>query len=119
MDEITPLITKIQAKHWLRLKPSPWVLYPALLVLGFAIGMIQGPSVQFIMDITCDRIDSTKVASRPREQCNSDPQVQASVSNLLMIMQLVCSITGYYQKYISICQARVVALTDVYVPYTT
>jgi hypothetical protein len=99
MDEITPLIGKVQRNHWLRIKPSPWVLYPALLLLGCILGMLQGPTVQFIIDVMCERIDSAKIATRPREQCNNDPEVQASSSSLLMWIQVVSSIIGYCQKF--------------------
>jgi hypothetical protein len=68
MNETTPLVTKKEQKHWLGIKPTPWVL--------------------------CQRMDTANTASRSREECNADPVVQAASSTLLMQMEVVASIVG-------------------------
>ncbi|KAI8579984.1 hypothetical protein K450DRAFT_240036 [Umbelopsis ramanniana AG] len=94
MDETTPLVAKSTKTHWLRVKPSPWVLLPPLFVLGCSISMLQGPLVQFVIDLICSRIDSTEAIRRPREQCNADSAVQAQVSNLMMWVTVLGSVVG-------------------------
>ncbi|KAG2181290.1 hypothetical protein INT43_008873 [Umbelopsis isabellina] len=84
MDETTPLVSKKQQQHWLGIKPSPWVLYPAFIFLGTVLGMVQGPFVQFLLDLLCQRMDTSTVSDRSREECNADSAVQAASSTLLM-----------------------------------
>lgn len=97
MDETTPLVAKPTKTHWLRIKPSPWVLYPPLFVLGCSIAMLQGPLIQFVIDLICSRIDSTEAIKRPREQCNADSAVQAQVADLLMWTTVIGSVVGNCQ----------------------
>ncbi|KAM3584351.1 hypothetical protein VKS41_003171 [Umbelopsis sp. WA50703] len=94
MNETTPLVTKKEQKHWLGIKPTPWVLYAPMLCLGLVLGMTQGPTVQFAIDLLCQRMDTANTASRSREECNADPVVQAASSTLLMQMEVVASIVG-------------------------
>ncbi|KAI9280133.1 major facilitator superfamily domain-containing protein [Umbelopsis sp. AD052] len=94
MDETTPLVSKSTKPHWLHIKPSPWVLFAPLFVLGCTISMLQGPLVQFVIDVICNRIDSTEAIKRPREQCNADSAVQAQVSNLMMWVTVIGSVIG-------------------------
>ncbi|KAJ2964015.1 hypothetical protein NQZ79_g973 [Umbelopsis isabellina] len=94
MDETTPLVSKKSQQHWLGIKPSPWVLYPAFLFLGTVLGMVQGPFVQFLLDLLCQRMDTSTISGRSREECNADTQVQAASSKILMQVQVVGSIVG-------------------------
>jgi hypothetical protein len=73
--------------------------------------MLQGPLIQFVIDLICSRIDSTEAIKRPREQCNADSDVQAQVSNLLMWTTLIGSVIGNCQNFTVVQCTRVVVLT--------
>lgn len=94
MDETTPLVSKKEQQHWLGIKPSPWVLYPAFLFLGTVLGMVQGPFVQFLLDLLCQRMDTSTISERSREECNADSDVQSASSEILMQVQVVASVIG-------------------------
>jgi hypothetical protein len=120
MAETQPLLQSQRASTQLpwyrtnlsRVPAKAYYVIPLCAALGMLVGMVQAPLVQFVVSLVCSReakslhdtfnVPSTATTgnifaiSRPREDCEADPIVQALSSRVLLVIQFCSALLCKY-----------------------